>query len=121
MKNRDLPDKDDSSGDPSKSSGNKRQKVSSKFNANVASVVEMCKDLQRKLGVHSVNHMFAAGLKYTGDQDTAKCKDCGVELSNWTIDQKPLTSNASNTTASSQKKHSAKDQNVDDVGRTSYD
>jgi hypothetical protein len=35
--------------------------------------------------------MSATGLKYTGDRDTARCDDCGLEVSNWTADMNPFT------------------------------
>ncbi|CAF2402134.1 unnamed protein product [Rotaria sp. Silwood2] len=41
-------------------------------------------------GVHSVSYMSAAGFEYTGDGDTVRCKDCGLEVSNWTLDMKPF-------------------------------
>ncbi|CAF2117536.1 unnamed protein product [Rotaria magnacalcarata] len=45
----------------------------------------------RKHGVHSNCHMSACGFQYTGNGDTAYCKDCGLEVSNWTLDMKPFT------------------------------
>jgi hypothetical protein len=41
-------------------------------------------------GVYSKNHMSATGFEYTGDGDTARCKRCGLEISNWTSDMEPL-------------------------------
>ncbi|CAF4296168.1 unnamed protein product, partial [Rotaria sordida] len=35
--------------------------------------------------------MSAAGFEYTGNGDTARCKDCGLEVSNWTLDMNPFT------------------------------
>jgi hypothetical protein len=35
--------------------------------------------------------MSAAGFEYTGDRDAARCRDCGLEVSNWTLDMKPFT------------------------------
>ncbi|CAF1481102.1 unnamed protein product [Rotaria sp. Silwood1] len=43
-----------------------------------------------KPGIHSVCYMFAAGFEYTGRGDAARCKDCGLEVSNWTLDMKPF-------------------------------
>ncbi|CAF4692954.1 unnamed protein product [Rotaria sp. Silwood1] len=44
-----------------------------------------------KPGIHSVCYMFAAGFEYTGRGDAARCKDCGLEVSNWTLDMHPFT------------------------------
>ena len=44
-----------------------------------------------KTGVFTSNHMSAAGFQYTGDGDTARCNDCGLEVSNWTLDMNPFT------------------------------
>ncbi|CAF4722030.1 unnamed protein product, partial [Rotaria sp. Silwood2] len=35
--------------------------------------------------------MSAVGFQYTGNGDTARCKDCGLEVSNWTLDMNPFT------------------------------
>ncbi|CAF4092982.1 unnamed protein product, partial [Rotaria magnacalcarata] len=35
--------------------------------------------------------MSAAGFQYTGDEDTAYCKDCGLEVFNLTLDMNPFT------------------------------
>ncbi|CAF4332755.1 unnamed protein product, partial [Rotaria magnacalcarata] len=35
--------------------------------------------------------MSAAGFQYTGDRDTAYCKDCGLEVFNLTSDMNPFT------------------------------
>ncbi|CAF4088316.1 unnamed protein product [Rotaria magnacalcarata] len=35
--------------------------------------------------------MSAAGFQYTGDGDTAYCKDCGLEVFNLTLDMNPFT------------------------------
>jgi hypothetical protein len=42
-------------------------------------------------GVHPATEMSAAGFKYIGDRDTARCRDCGLEVSNWTLDMDPFT------------------------------
>jgi hypothetical protein len=42
-------------------------------------------------GVHSVISMKVAGFEYTGKTDAARCKDCGLEVSNWTKDMDPWT------------------------------
>jgi hypothetical protein len=45
--------------------------------------------LKTSPGVHSVNYMLAAGFEYTGEADAARCKDCKLEISNWTKDMNP--------------------------------
>ena len=35
--------------------------------------------------------MSAAGFEYTGNGDTARCKECGLEASNWTLYMNPFT------------------------------
>jgi hypothetical protein len=47
-----------------------------------------------KQGVHTPSYMFGGGFKYTGNGDTARCEHCGLEVSNWTSDMKPLTVHA---------------------------
>jgi hypothetical protein len=42
-------------------------------------------------GAHSATDISAAGFEYTGDGDTAWCCDCGLEVSNWTLDMNPFT------------------------------
>ncbi|CAF5098745.1 unnamed protein product, partial [Rotaria sp. Silwood1] len=42
-------------------------------------------------GVHPVGYMSTVGFEYTGNGDTARCKDCGLEVSNWTLDMNPFT------------------------------
>jgi len=44
-----------------------------------------------KQGVFTPVYLFNAGFKYTGDGDTARCNECGLEISNWTLDMNPLT------------------------------
>jgi hypothetical protein len=40
--------------------------------------------------IFDVNYMSAAGFQYTDDGDTARCKACGLEVSNWTLDMTPF-------------------------------
>ena len=47
-------------------------------------------NLPKKLGVYTPNQLAATGFEYTGDGDTAICKDCKLEISNWTLEMKPL-------------------------------
>ncbi len=46
--------------------------------------------LTKKPGVYTASHMSAAGFDYTGDGDTAHCKECGLNVSNWTLDMNPF-------------------------------
>ena len=48
-------------------------------------------NLPKKLGVYTPNQLAAAGFEYTGDGDTAICKDCKLEISNWTLEMKPFS------------------------------
>ena len=43
-----------------------------------------------KRGVLTPAHLLVAGFKYTGDGDTARCNDCGLKISNWTLDMNPF-------------------------------
>jgi hypothetical protein len=91
MGHNDLPNEDPSSGDSSKNSDEKKkEKASSKLSDIARSAVKRCKELIEKPGVHSIIHMAAARLKYTGDRDTAVCKDCGLKASEWKIDKKTI-------------------------------
>ncbi|CAF4307631.1 unnamed protein product, partial [Rotaria sordida] len=45
----------------------------------------------KRPGIHAVYTMIAAGFEYTGDGDTARCKDCQLEIYNWTLDMNPFT------------------------------
>ncbi|CAF0941047.1 unnamed protein product [Rotaria sordida] len=45
----------------------------------------------KRPGIHAVYSMIAAGFEYTGDGDTARCKDCQLEIYNWTLDMNPFT------------------------------
>lgn len=40
--------------------------------------------------VFSRNRLLAAGLKYTGVQDTARCDHCGLQVSGWTVEMIPF-------------------------------
>lgn len=61
------------------------------------SISDICGRIQalhrtlKQYGVHSANYMSAAGFQYTGDGDTAICKQCGLEISNWTTEMIPFT------------------------------
>ncbi|CAF4059475.1 unnamed protein product [Rotaria magnacalcarata] len=42
-------------------------------------------------GVYTISYMSAAGFQYIGNYDTARCNDCGLEASSWTLDMNPFT------------------------------
>ena len=54
----------------------------------ISRVQSVCKSITKQ-GCHSPNYMSAAGFKYTGSGDTARCPDCKLEISNWTLDMDP--------------------------------
>lgn len=54
-------------------------------------VINFCYPLLNKKGVHSVIALAAAGFHYTGVGDTTRCNDCGLEVSEWTVDMHPFT------------------------------
>ena len=54
-------------------------------------VINLCRPLLNKRGVHSVIALSAAGFYYTNIGDTARCNDCGLEVSGWTVEMKPFT------------------------------
>ena len=45
--------------------------------------------LTKKHGVYTPNFLKIHGFDYTGEGDTTRCKDCGLEVSNWTLDMAP--------------------------------
>jgi hypothetical protein len=47
--------------------------------------------LVNKPGVHSSIRLKSAGFQYTGNGDTTRCEQCGLEVSNWTLDMNPWT------------------------------
>ncbi|CAF3389411.1 unnamed protein product [Rotaria sp. Silwood1] len=53
--------------------------------------IQALKNSIARPGVHTINHMSAMGFEYIGNGDTARCKDCGLEVSNWTSDMDPFT------------------------------
>jgi hypothetical protein len=44
-----------------------------------------------KQGVHTINALKSAGFKYTGNEDTTRCDNCGLEVSQWTSNMDPFT------------------------------
>jgi hypothetical protein len=57
-------------------------------------VVDTCRNLVKKSGVHSTIVMYSAGFHYIGNADTARCDSCGLEVSGWTLNMKPFTVHA---------------------------
>ena len=53
-------------------------------------VIERCRVLLKKPGVHSIIALNSAGFHYTGDADTTRCDACNLEVSGWTLDMKPF-------------------------------
>ncbi|CAF3690461.1 unnamed protein product [Adineta steineri] len=67
------------------------KQLPSKSNAPASNITSIVSTLIMKPGVHTPNHLNAAGFQYTGVGDTARCKDCGLEVSNWTVTMQPIT------------------------------
>jgi len=86
--------KDHSKNESSNAAENIRQKSSSQ-NTRMSTLLAQIRDkflpLTHRPGVHTRNHLLGAGFAYTGDRDTARCGDCGLEVSNWTVDMVPFT------------------------------
>ncbi|CAF3720685.1 unnamed protein product [Rotaria sp. Silwood1] len=68
----------------------KKKEGSQTLAITINQIQTLVKSIKRP-GVHAVYSMAAAGFKYIGDGDTARCKDCGLEVSNWTLDMNPFT------------------------------
>ncbi|CAF0830585.1 unnamed protein product [Rotaria sordida] len=68
-----------------------KKKEDSPTLASIRHRIQSLAQLTKRLGVYTVGHMSAAGFEYTGNGDTARCKDCGLEISNWTLDMNPFT------------------------------
>ncbi|CAF1527194.1 unnamed protein product [Rotaria sordida] len=68
-----------------------RKKEDSPTLASIRHRIQSLVQLTKRLGVYTVGHMSAAGFEYTGNGDTARCKDCGLEVSNWRSDMNPFT------------------------------
>lgn len=56
--------------------------------------VAICEIRQTNYGLYSSVTMEAAGLFYTGIGDTAKCTECGLEITGWTEEMKPFATHA---------------------------
>ncbi|CAF3170786.1 unnamed protein product [Rotaria sp. Silwood2] len=57
----------------------------------IKSRIQALKNSLARPDVHTVNYMSSMGFEYTGNGDAARCKDCGLEVSNWTLDMNPFT------------------------------
>ena len=57
-------------------------------------IIDICRALLNKKGVHSVIALSSAGFRYTGIRDTARCDFCGLEVSGWTLEMKPFAIHA---------------------------
>ncbi|CAF1456791.1 unnamed protein product [Rotaria sordida] len=68
-----------------------KKKEDSPTFASIRHRIQSLAQLTKRLGVYTVGHMSAAGFEYTGNGDTARCKDCGLEVSNWRSDMNPFT------------------------------
>ncbi|CAF1342013.1 unnamed protein product [Adineta steineri] len=44
----------------------------------------------KSYGVHPISRMKAAGFQYTRDNDTARCNNCDIEVSEWTRQMNPF-------------------------------
>ncbi|CAF3452021.1 unnamed protein product [Rotaria sp. Silwood1] len=64
------------------------QQLSNRDN-DINNIVALCLKLKNKPGVFSEFVMIGSGFKYIGQGDTARCDDCGLEVSNWTSDMQP--------------------------------
>jgi hypothetical protein len=60
-------------------------------------VVEICRMLSKKQGIHSTIAMNSAGFRYTGNGDAVCCDTCGLEISGWTSEMRPFTIHAQNS------------------------
>ncbi|CAF0933130.1 unnamed protein product [Adineta steineri] len=69
----------------------KIEESSSKSNTPDSNIISTVSALSKQPGVYTQNHLNAAGFQYTGNGDTAQCKDCGLEVSNWTVTMQPIT------------------------------
>ncbi|CAF1118142.1 unnamed protein product [Rotaria sordida] len=67
---------------------NTKQQLSS-TNSDLRNIVALCSELKNKRSVHSDFVIKAAGFKYIDKGDTARCDDCGLEVSQWTSDMHP--------------------------------
>ncbi|CAF1122919.1 unnamed protein product [Adineta steineri] len=67
------------------------KQLPSKSNAPASNITSIVSTLIIKPGIYTQNHLNSAGFQYTGNGDTARCKDCGLEVSNWKATMHPYT------------------------------
>ncbi|CAF1063665.1 unnamed protein product [Adineta steineri] len=68
-----------------------KEQLSLKSNTANSNIISVVSTLSKKPGIYTQNNLYAAGFQYTGNGDTARCKDCGLEVSNWTATMHPYT------------------------------
>lgn len=56
----------------------------------LSQIITVCQGLIYKQGIHSSIAIKTGGFNYTGNGDQARCSDCGLEVSGWTLDMKPF-------------------------------
>ena len=56
--------------------------------------LQRCSILPQKHGIYSIVQMDTAGFYYTGKEDTARCDECELEVSGWTVNMDPFTIHA---------------------------
>jgi hypothetical protein len=57
-------------------------------------IIDLCRALLKKPGVHSTIALSSAGFYYTGNGDTARCNTCNLEVYGWTLEMKPFAIHA---------------------------
>lgn len=56
--------------------------------------IKLCLELSRKRSIYSSTEIRAAGFEYVGDDETAYCDQCKLQISDWTVDIKPFNRHA---------------------------
>ncbi|CAM4741635.1 unnamed protein product [Rotaria magnacalcarata] len=56
----------------------------------IQKALEICKNIIKKQGVHSVIALEAAGFYYINVRDTTRCDRCQLEVTDWTLDMHPF-------------------------------
>jgi baculoviral IAP repeat-containing protein 2/3 len=72
------------------SNGHYKKKDDSPSLPDIRNRIRSILELLKKPGALTPVHLLAAGFKYTGDGDKARCDDCKLEISNWTSDMNPF-------------------------------
>ncbi|CAF3343521.1 unnamed protein product [Rotaria sp. Silwood2] len=68
----------------------KRKTNSPIFASAINRIQTLVKSIKRST-IYTDNYMSTIGFEYVGDGDTARCKDCGLEIASWTLDMDPFT------------------------------